>query len=301
LRTASLPEVLSGKFRVTKRLGAGGMGVVYRATDLTLGREVALKTLPRLTSTAADRLTREAQSMARVAHPTLATIHGVETWCGSPVLVIELLEGGTLAERLRRGPLAADEAVFITSQILRCLAHLHAQGLVHRDIKPGNVGFTAGGQVKLLDFGLAAALDEPSRPTAEMATTGHAGVLPWAEESRSADVAGTPLYLPPEAFAGGRPSPSFDLWAAAVVLYEAIAGRHPLHADGSLTGVLSAVRRSQIPDLLSVRPECQPCLAALLRRALSSREAERPSSAGGFLQELAAIPASNPDVPAATM
>ncbi|CAN5777022.1 hypothetical protein BH18ACI5_BH18ACI5_06800 [soil metagenome] len=136
LRTSCLPRVLSSKFEVTHWLGAGGMGVVYRARDLTLGREVALKTLPRLSAAAADRRTREAQSMARVGGAVLAAIHGVERWRGSPVLVIELLEGGTLAERLLAGPLAAEEAVSITREILGCLESLHGRGLVHRDIKP---------------------------------------------------------------------------------------------------------------------------------------------------------------------
>ena len=278
LRTASVPEVLSGKFTVTHRLGAGGMGVVYRALDTTLGREVALKTLPRLTPAAADRLTREAQSMARVAGSTLATIHGVERWRGSPVLVIELLEGGTLAERLASGPLPIDEAVSITRQILDCLEHLHDRGLVHRDVKPANIGFTAGGNLKLLDFGLAA-IEGPVTRETDMRVEGSG-----EDVSAVTSVAGTPLYLPPEAFEGAKPSPAFDLWAAAMVLYESIAGRHPWR--DRLTR--SSIRRVRVAELTTIRPDCPPWLSDVVTRALSVTPEQRPQTAKHFANELTA-------------
>jgi hypothetical protein len=281
LRTAALPVVLSGKFHVIRRLGSGGMGVVYLASDLDLGRQVALKTLPRLTSGAIDRLSREAQSMARVAHATLATIHGVEKWRGSPVLVIELLEGGTLAERLRHGPLPIDAAVSISFQLLDSLAHLHAHGFVHRDIKPGNIGFSSSNQLKLLDFGLAAALDESQQPTARTSKS-QEQCLSGRLDSISGTIAGTPLYLPPEAFAGARPSAAFDLWAAAMVLYESIAGTHPLLR----TKMTGALRRLEVPDVRSFRPDCPSRLAEFLRTALDDSEIRRPGTTAVFVNGL---------------
>src|SRR5215204_940206 len=257
-------------------LGAGGMGVVYRARDLTLGREVALKTLPRLTAAAADRLTREAQSMARVGATTLAAIYGVERWRGSPVLVIELLEGGTLAERLSAGALPIEEAVSIAREILGCLESLHEGGLVHRDIKPANIGFTASGQLKLLDFGLAA-IGEPAEFEKE------AGAERFGDDlSAFTSVAGTPLYLPPEAFEGAAPRPAFDLWAAAMVLYETIAGRHPWRGHATMR----FNRRARIPEIRSIRPACPRQLSKLFARALSNAPEKRPAGAKQFAMQL---------------
>jgi serine/threonine protein kinase len=232
---------------------------------LTLGRDVALKTLPRLTGAAADRLKREAQSMARVAAPGLATIHGVESWRGAPVLVIELLEGGTLADRIRGGPLAFGEAISIASQIVRCLGDLHAQGLLHRDVKPANAGFTARGQVKLLDFGLAAAVE-----TSEV----QAGSAAPSEMLESG-LAGTLLYMPPESFAGAPPSEAVDLWGAAMSLYECVAGRHPLADASSFKEALRRLREGRIPDVRRFRPDCPAELAVLLSHALAPSLAER--------------------------
>ena len=276
LRAAALPHSVAGKFDVKSRLGAGGMGIVYCAHDVALGRDVALKTLPRLTGAAADRLKREAQSMARVANPGLATIHGVETWRGAPVLVIELLEGGTLADRIRRGPLSCDEAVAVTTQIVRCLGDLHGQGLLHRDVKPANVGFTARGNVKLLDFGLAAAL----------ATETTANSPPDSTDILESGLTGTPMYLPPEAFAGSRPSESVDLWGAAMVLYESVAGQHPLAGARSFDDALRSLRSGRVPDVRRFRPECPDALAAFLRGALAPAPVDRPSTASAFLLAL---------------
>lgn len=289
LRAAALPKSLAGKFDVTHRLGAGGMGVVYRARDLALARDVALKTLPRLTQAAADRLRQEAQAMARAAHPSLATVHGVETWRGAPVLVMELLEGGTLADRTRRGPLPRDEAVLVALRTVRCLGHLHGQGLLHRDVKPANIGFTASGQLKLLDFGLAAVLNHA------MVTSG-----PGASDAATSGIAGTPLYLPPEAFDGAAPDRLVDLWGAAMVLFESLAGRHPLSDAASLGEALSRLREGRLPDVRRFTPDCPAPLAAFLRDALAADPAARPPTADVFLRDLASAAPGLFDSPGAS-
>jgi serine/threonine protein kinase len=155
---AALPMVVNGKFRVERLVGAGGMGVVYLATDLILDRKVAIKTLPTLTAKRAAKMEREARAMASVLHPNLACIYGVERWRGTPLLVGEYLEGGSLADRLARGPIEVAEALDIGIVIADVLDRVHGSGLLHRDVKPSNIGFAGDGQPKLLDFGLAAIL-----------------------------------------------------------------------------------------------------------------------------------------------
>ena len=154
LAPAAIPYEFAGKFRLNRVLGEGGMGVVYRATDLALDRQVALKTLPRLGSEALLRLRREARSMAGFLHPNLALIFGAETWRGVPILVVEYLAGGSLASRLGE-PMAPREVLCLGMDLAGALEAMHDKGLLHRDVKPSNIGFTGGGVPKLLDFGLA--------------------------------------------------------------------------------------------------------------------------------------------------
>jgi len=154
-RTAALPLLLQGRFQVERRLGAGGMGVVYRGRDVALDRGVALKTLSRLSAVAADRLAHEARVMASVVHPNLATIFGVERWRSTPILVVELLEGGTLAARLEKGALPIDQVLRIGLLLAPALEQLHEAGVLHRDVKPSNVLMQDGKWAQLTDFGLA--------------------------------------------------------------------------------------------------------------------------------------------------
>jgi hypothetical protein len=200
-RTAALPIRLAGKFTVLRRLGSGGMGVVYLGRDRALERDVALKTLPELLDGAVSRITDEARAMAALNHESLATIYGLEFWRRTPVLVVEYFPEGTLADRLARGPMPPGEAVALGSRVAGALAYMHARGVVHRDIKPSNIGLTAGGAPKLLDFGLAA---------------------------DGETFAGTPEYLPPEALDGTPPTAAVDLWGLSTVLLEACGGRGAL-------------------------------------------------------------------------
>jgi hypothetical protein len=249
LQPALLPPVLLGKFRIERRLGAGAMGVVYQATDVTLDRTVAIKTLPKVSIDQAARLRREARAMAAVQHRNLAFIYGAESWHGTPLLIVEYLEGGTLAERVSHGPLPVAEVVAIGRALTSALDNLHSAGILHRDIKPSNIGFARDGTPKLLDFGLA-----------------RFGI----EDGAAHHIIGTPLYMSPEALRGIQPDATFDLWSLATVLYECLAGVRP--PNGA----------QPIPDVRRYRPDCPEPLAQSLGRALALNRAARPDTARVF-------------------
>ncbi len=194
---AALPAALNGKFSVSERLGAGGMGVVYLAEDVALGRRVALKTLPSLHPGRVGRLRREARTMAALNHPALATIYGVEIWRGTPVHVLEHFPLGTLKDRLRSEGMPVAELLSLGIGLSDALAYMHDRHVLHRDVKPSNIGFTSDGVAKIFDLGL----------------------------SFDVVACGTPGYLSPEALAGHPPDAAMDLWALATVLREACATR----------------------------------------------------------------------------
>ena len=288
---AALPLFVQGKFRLERLVGAGGMGVVYLAVDMVLDRQVAIKTLPSLRSKSTQRLHREARTMAKVVHPNLALIYGAEQWRGTPMLIVEYLNGGTLRDWIRRGPVSCAEAIELGIVLADVLDRVHASGVLHRDVKPSNIGYTSDRRPKLLDFGLAS-LDRSrhSRASAEpLAGRAIEALLrsndPAATVTVEERLVGTPLYLAPEAIAGSIPQPSFDLWGLALVLYEAIAGRHPYAADDVGT-VLAAAERAGVPDIRDYRPTCPLGLASFLRNALSLNITLRPESAGAMRNEL---------------
>jgi hypothetical protein len=274
---ARLPYWFAGKFQLEQVLGRGGMGVVYRATDTTLQRKVALKTLPRVGRRDADRLREEARRMASIEHPHLARIHGLEGWAGIPVLVMEFLVGGTLSERLK-GPWPWRDALALGVSLCDALVAMHARGLVHRDLKPSNVGFAADGAPKLLDFGLARFPKEGRDGEEGGRQRG------WLADSEPG-VAGTMLYLPPEALRGEDPGERQDLWALGMMLYQVIAGRHPFRGSEAE----ASLRRNQmppIPSLARVQPGAPAPVAGFLERTLNPDPGLRPGSAGEVLDEL---------------
>ena len=288
---AALPLFVQGKFRLERLVGAGGMGVVYLAVDMVLDRQVAIKTLPSLRSESAERLHREARTMARVLHPNLALIYGTEQWRRTPMLVVEYLDGGTLRDWIRRGPVPYADVIDLGIVLADVLDRVHASGVLHRDVKPSNIGYTSDGRPKLLDFGLAL-LDGPrdSRPGAKPLSGRATDALlrsddPAATVTVDEQLVGTPLYLAPEALAGSMPQPSFDLWGLALVLYEATAGRHPFAAQ-DVGSVLAAAERAGVPDIRDYRPTCPFGLASFLRDALSPNITRRPESAGAMRSEL---------------
>ena len=236
---AALPLNVKGKFQVQRFIGSGGAGVVYLAVDLALDRKVAIKTLPAIRLQHASRLHMEARAMANVPHPNLALIYGAEEWKGTPLLIFEYLEGGTLLDSLNRGPLSLEEVIELGTQLADALDVIHASGVLHRDIKPSNIGYTSDGIPKILDFGLAAILErsrsDGTPPAVLPSDPGLIAELTWGGEPTTSltvtqQLVGTPLYLSPEALAGQPPQASFDLWGLCVVLYQALCG--PASAGG---------------------------------------------------------------------
>ena len=264
MRTAPVPRVLAGKFRLERRLGAGAMGAAYVATDMALEREVVIKALPRRYAGATRQLEAEARAMARVSDSHLASIFGIETWRGAPLLVMEYLAGGTLADRIRRGPVQVPEALTIGCALARGLHSLHENGLLHRDVKPSNIGFSADGSPKLLDFGL---------------------VRLFQEDGDSTRLAGTVLYLAPELLAGTPSTPSSDLWSLSMVLYEVIAGRHPF-ASRIAEDALREVQNGTVPALQAFAPAVPAVVNDLFRILLARDPARRPHSATEVITQL---------------
>jgi len=288
-RTAMVPAVIAGKFRVERRIGAGGMGVVYAGRDVTLSRTVALKTLPRLSVRAAERLSHEAQVMASVVHPNLATIYSLEQWRNTPILVVEFLEGGTFAARLRRGPQPTNEVLQLGVVLAAALEHLHQCPILHRDVKPSNIAFSRSGVPKLLDFGIAEFLStSQGGQSASEATAGSEPDTTRSVVNGGLPIAGTPLYLSPEAACGCTVHTDFDLWGLAMVLYEAIAGRHPFAAR-TTPEVLEKIRAADVPDLRRFRPDCADSVASAFKVMLGENRSQRPRTAaalGGMLATL---------------
>jgi eukaryotic-like serine/threonine-protein kinase len=262
---AALPKIVRGYLRVDALVGAGGMGVVYRATDQTLHRTVAVKTLPRLSPVAAERLLQEARSMAALSHPHIAVLYAAELWRGTPILVVELLEGGTLASRLRDRRPAAAKALRIVASLAGTLDYMHVLGRCHGDIKPSNVGFTASGVPKFLDFGLSRSL----HPDAD-----HAPL-----------VGGTLAYLSPDVLNGAAPGPAADVWALSLVLSKAVAGYHPfLHATDTVARIKAGVTTRGVPAGSAPKE-----IVDLLHGLLSARPDDRPATARDFLIRLNSV------------
>ena len=248
-------------YRIAEKLGQGAMGEVYRATDTKLGRDVAVKLIA--PSLVEDRsrmasFTREAQVLASLNHPNIAAIYGVE----DQALVMELVEGPTLAERIKQGPIPVAEALAIARQIADALAAAHDKGIVHRDLKPANIKITPDGVVKLLDFGLAKAA-----ATANVAS-GDAATVAFSMASAGM-IVGTPGYMAPEQARGQDVDKRADIWAFGVVLYEMLTGT-TLYSGDTITDVMAAVVREE-PDLTRVPATVRP----LLRRCLEKEPKRR--------------------------
>jgi Tol biopolymer transport system component len=257
-----------GSYHVLAKLGEGGMGEVYRASDTTLNRDVALKLLPDAFTKDPDRLARfkrEAQVLASLNHPNIAAIYGFED--ANHALVMELVEGPTLAERITNGPIPLDEVLPIARQIAEALEAAHEKGIIHRDLKPANVAFTADGHVKVLDFGLAKALDPvagsdlTNSPTLTLAAT-QAGVI-----------LGTAAYMAPEQAKGRAADKRSDVWAFGCVLYEMLTGTRPFEGD-DISEILACVLKSD-PVWSALPVETPPAIRRLLHRCLQKDRRQR--------------------------
>src|SRR5262245_12522732 len=218
------------------------MGEVYRASDPRLGRDVAIKILPTSHATDPDRLARferEARVLASLSHPNIGVIHGVEETAAYRALVLELIEGETLAERLRRGPMPIREACAIARQIGAALDAAHQKGIVHRDLKPANIKITPEGLVKVLDFGLAKLIADPSPEAGQFSTA-------TISATRDGLVVGTPAYMSPEQARGQPLDKRSDLWSFGCVLYEMLTARTPF-AGATTVDTMSAILTGE-PD-----------------------------------------------------
>jgi eukaryotic-like serine/threonine-protein kinase len=229
-------------YRVLEKRGEGGMGIVYKAEDVRLGRNVALKFLPlsfEITPDELDRFRREARSASALNHPGICTLHDVGEYDGKPFLVMELLEGESLRERLARGALSRKELIEIAVQVLDALAAAHAKGIVHRDIKPANIFLTSQGRVKLLDFGLAKAITEGEVATEREIPQGAGGE--GTSSSKVSMPAGTVAYMSPEQACGGKVDARSDLFSLGVTLFQMATGTLPFQGD-SQTTLLESIR-----------------------------------------------------------
>jgi Tol biopolymer transport system component len=254
-----------GPYEILAPLGAGGMGEVWRARDTKLGRDVALKVLPQAVALDSERLARferEAQVLASLNHPHVAAIYGVEDSTPTKALVLELVEGPTLQDRIAQGALPVEEAIAIARQIAEGLEAAHEKGIVHRDLKPANVKVSTEGEVKVLDFGLAKAVDLETGGKSDLA---HSPTL-TGMATQLGVVLGTAAYMAPEQARGGAVDKRADVWAFGAVLYEMLTGRRLFEGD-TATDVLAAVLRQDIPwtQLPAATP---PGVRHLLERCL---------------------------------
>ena len=293
LEASRVPYVLPGKFRFEQRVGEGGMGVVYQGSDLALGRPVAIKTLRRVSPEDAMRLRREARTAAAVSHPHLAPVFGMETWQGTPMLVMELLEGGTLAQRVFREGKSDRETVELGIAMAGALGQLHTADILHRDIKPSNIGYTKDGVPKLMDFGIARmifelrdeedeeAIDEDDPGFAVWQAAGDAGASGLDAGHR---FVGTLSYLSPEAVRGAPADATFDLWSLCVVLYECLLGRKVF--SGTNSQILERIRSGLVPDFAQVCPNRSPALADFFRDSLHRTPSRRPATARDLKRRL---------------
>jgi len=271
-----------GPYEVSTPLGAGGMGEVWRARDSRLQRDVAIKTLPPAFADDTNRLARfqrEAQVLAQLSHPNIAAIYGLEEVEGSSALVMELVEGQTLAERIAAGPIPPDEAVAIARQIGAALEAAHDKGVVHRDLKPANVKLTPDGKVKVLDFGLAKAFDPETisgDPAASPTLT--------LDSTRAGMILGTAGYMSPEQARGKPVDKRADIWAFGVVLYEMLTGRMLFEGE-TVSDTLAAVLRSDI-DFKALPANTPAGVRRLLERCLERDPKRRLRDMGDAWYEI---------------
>ncbi len=276
-----------GPYEIVSPLGAGGMGEVYRANDARLGRDVALKVLPEAFAADAERMARferEAKVLASLNHPNIASIYGLEESSKVRSLVMELVEGPTLAERIERGALPFDEALAVARQVADGLEYAHDLGIIHRDLKPANVKLTWDGHAKILDFGLAKALD--TSVTASSPSQGAAlGASPIQDSPTLSGLAthagiilGTASYMAPEQ-AKGRPADRrADIWAFGCLLYEALTGRRAFVGE-TVTELLAAIMRDE-PDWSALPLAVPPSIRQLLKRCLVKDVRQRLQAIG---------------------
>jgi eukaryotic-like serine/threonine-protein kinase len=280
LRMALTPGEQFAGYDVRAPLGRGGMGEVYRAHDRRLRRDVAIKVLPHAFSDDPDRLARferEARVLASLNHPNIGAIYALEESGGTRALVLELVEGPTLADRLQQGALPVDEALVFARHIAEALEAAHARGIIHRDLKPANIKLTGDGSVKVLDFGIAKALDSPPADPMVSPTT-------MTAASQAGTILGTAAYMSPEQARGQAVDSRTDIWSFGCVLYEMVAGRRPF-AGGTAADMIAAILEHE-PDWSHLPERAPATLRRLLRRCLEKNPRQRLRDIGDARIEL---------------
>ena len=268
-----------GPYEVTALIGEGGMGKVWRAHHTALKRDDALKVLPDAFASDPDRLARfrrEAQVLASLNHPNIAHVHGLEQSDGVQALVMELVEGPTLADRLAHGPIPVDEALPIAKQIAEALEAAHEQGIVHRDLKPANIKLRPDGTVKVLDFGLAKALEPAS--SANVNATASPTITSPAMMTGVGVLLGTAAYMSPEQARGKPVDKRSDIWTFGCVLYEMLTGKQAFTGD-TITDILGSIVKID-PDWNALPADTPSSIRSVLRRCLQKDRAERLRDAG---------------------
>jgi serine/threonine-protein kinase len=262
------PGTRLGAYEVVSSLGAGGMGEVYRAQDTKLGRHVALKILPPTFRSDPERLgrfQREAQLLAALNHPRIGSIYGIEEAADVQFLVLELVDGETLAARLERGPLSVDEALAIAREVVEALDAAHEKGIIHRDLKPSNIALTADGHVKVLDFGLAKATDPTGFSDLSPNGVTHSPTLTLGA-TQAGVILGTAAYMSPEQAKGRTADKRSDVWAFGCVLFEMLTGTRAFEGE-DVSDTMAAVLRGE-PNWDALPAGVTPGIRTLLRRCL---------------------------------
>jgi eukaryotic-like serine/threonine-protein kinase len=282
---ARIDETLGERYRLIRHIASGGMGTVWEAEDTVLHRRVAVKLLSEALASEprfADRFRREALAAAGLSHPSVASVYDYGENGGPPFIVMELVEGETLSHRIRReGRLPEEEALRIAVAIAAALQAAHSAGIVHRDVKPGNVMLTPSGEVRVLDFGISAAAGAPLTATGARM--------------------GTATYLSPEQARGEPPTPASDVYSLGVVLYEMLGGRPPFAADNPVAVAAMHMDRPPVP-ITDLVPDISPAIAATLDRTLAKDPSLRPASAADFASMLTGrAPVEGPTPPEDTV
>ena len=283
------PSTKLGSYEIFAAIGAGGMGEVYRALDSKLGREVAIKVLPEEFTQHPEKLARferEARLLASLNHPGIATLHGLEKVKDKPFLVMELVEGETLAERISRGPLPVNEALTLSQQIAEALEAAHEKGVIHRDLKPANIKVDPEGQVKVLDFGLAKAFADEV-PESELS----ASPTLSRDATKAGVILGTAAYMSPEQARGKTVDKRTDIFSFGMVLYEMLTGKKAFTGE-DVSDVLASIMKLG-PDWKALPADVPPSVVKLLRRCLTKERKKRLrdiGDAGSEIEEVLAAP-----------